>query len=329
LARLHLCELELRAGGWSEVQRMLDEWAESTDNDLLQWPMYERCRALLAAGRGDVEDARRWGSSVVSQAESTGGRWDWLEATRALGLAALLDKDLAGAVGHLGAVWDHTQREGVLDPGAFPVGPDLVEALAETGAYDAAQAVVDVLAERATDQDHPWAAAGAQRGAAMVAIHGDAYTDAAGDALEAAAATYGGLGLAFDEARTLLALGRAQRRAKKWGAARDVLERAVAGFEAIGSPGWAEDARAELERVGARKPAAAGGLTATERRVADLAVEGLANKEIARTLVVTVNTVEFHLRNAYAKLGIRSRVQLAARLQEVDGSGSSLGGGDM
>ena len=131
--------------------------------------------------------------------------------------------------------------------------------------------------------------------------------------------TYGGLGLAFDEARTLLALGRAQRRAKKWGAARDVLERTVAAFEAIGSPGWADDARAELERVGARKPATSGGLTATERRVADLAVEGLANKEIARTLVVTVNTVEFHLRNAYAKLGIRSRVQLAARLQEVDG----------
>jgi DNA-binding CsgD family transcriptional regulator len=63
-----------------------------------------------------------------------------------------------------------------------------------------------------------------------------------------------------------------------------------------------------------------GGLTATERRVAELAVEGLANKEIARTLVVTVNTVEFHLRNTYAKLGIRSRVQLASRLQEVDES---------
>jgi DNA-binding CsgD family transcriptional regulator len=215
-------------------------------------------------------------------------------------------------------VWDHTQREGVLDPGAFPAAPDLVEALTETEAYDSAQAVVDVLAERAREQEHPWARAGAQRGAALVEIHRDTYTDAAGDALEAAAATYGGLGLAFDGARTLLSLGRAQRRAKKWGAARDVLERTVAAFEAIGSPGWADDARAELERVGARKPAASGQLTATERRVADLAVEGLANKEIARTLVVTVNTVEFHLRNAYAKLGIRSRVQLAARLQEVD-----------
>ena len=94
----------------------------------------------------------------------------------------------------------------------------------------------------------------------------------------------------------------------------------MAAFEAIGSPGWAEDARAELERVGARRSSGSGGLTATERRVAELAVEGLANKEIARTLVVTVNTVEFHLRNTYAKLGIRSRGQLAARLQEIDGS---------
>ena len=95
-----------------------------------------------------------------------------------------------------------------------------------------------------------------------------------------------------------------------------MLERTVAAFEAIGSPGWADDARAELERVGARRSATAGLLTATDHRVAELAVEGLANKEIARTLVVTVNTVEFHLRNTYAKLGIRSRVQLASALHQ-------------
>jgi DNA-binding NarL/FixJ family response regulator len=177
---------------------------------------------------------------------------------------------------------------------------------------------VDVLAEAASSQDHPWAGAAARRGAATVDIGENSYTDEAGEALEAVAASYADLGLAFDEARTLLTLGRARRRAKKWGAARDVLERAVARFDAMGSPGWAEDARAELERVGARRPASSGALTATERRVAELAVEGLANKEIARTLVVTVNTVEFHLRNTYAKLGIRSRVELAGRLQDDD-----------
>ncbi|HET9507251.1 MAG TPA: AAA family ATPase, partial [Gaiellaceae bacterium] len=56
LQRLHLCELELRAGGWEAAARYLDEWAESSDRALLLWPMYERCRALLAAGRGEVPD---------------------------------------------------------------------------------------------------------------------------------------------------------------------------------------------------------------------------------------------------------------------------------
>ena len=45
-----------------------------------------------------------------------------------------------------------------------------------------------------------------------------------------------------------------------------------------------------------------------------LASEGLANKEIAQALVVSLSTVEFHLSNTYAKLGIRSRAQLAGRL---------------
>ena len=96
--------------------------------------------------------------------------------------------------------------------------------------------------------------------------------------------------------------------------ARDTLERAVRLFEEQGAPGWADAARADLERVGARRPSSPGRLTTTERRVADLAVQGLANKEIARTLVVTVSTVEFHLRNTYTKLGIRSRAELAAAL---------------
>ena len=47
--------------------------------------------------------------------------------------------------------------------------------------------------------------------------------------------------------------------------------------------------------------------------MAELAAEGLSNKEIARTLFVTVHTVEKHLSKAYAKLGIRSRGELGAQ----------------
>jgi len=84
----------------------------------------------------------------------------------------------------------------------------------------------------------------------------------------------------------------------------------------MGSPGWAEHARSELARVGGRRAPQTGELTPAERRVAELAADGLANKEIAQALFVTVRTVEVHLKHAYAKLGIRSRTQLARRLSE-------------
>jgi ATP/maltotriose-dependent transcriptional regulator MalT len=117
-----------------------------------------------------------------------------------------------------------------------------------------------------------------------------------------------------DRARTLLDLGRTMRRRKKWRAARAALDHAAAAFDELGSPGWAEAARSELVRVAGRKRRAEGELTETEHRVAELAARGLSNKEIAQAMVVTVATVETHLSKAYAKLGVRSRTQLAARL---------------
>ncbi|RYI97441.1 MAG: LuxR family transcriptional regulator, partial [Actinomycetales bacterium] len=245
---------------------------------------------------------------------------DWLEATRALGAAALLDKEPDEGAGHLRTVWDHAQREGVLDPGAFPVAPDLVEALVEIGALDEAREVVAVLVGAADDQDHAWARLTARRGAGVIAL-ATGWSDAEAASLGEVATAYGELGLVFDEARTWLLRGRAERRSRKWGAARDSLERAIGLFDAMGSAGWSADAHAELDRVGARRPAD-GQLTSTERRTAELAAQGLANKEIARALVVTVSTVEFHLRNTYTKLGIRSRVELGARLRELDEPGS-------
>jgi DNA-binding SARP family transcriptional activator/DNA-binding CsgD family transcriptional regulator len=314
LQRLHLCEVELRAGDWDEAARLLDEWSESPERELLHWPMYERCRALLAAGRGLVDEARRWAADAISRAEAGGVRWDLFEALRALAIAELLAHDPGSTAERLRGVWAHTEREGVDDPGVFPVAPDLVEALAELGDLEEARGVTGRLRVLAEGQEHPWGLATARRCAAVVELAASGYDDHVAAELEQAADEYGRLGLRFDRARTLLALGRAQRRSRKWGAARDTLERAATAFDELGSTGWADDARSELARVGARRAAAAGELTPTEHRVAALAAEGHANKEIAQALVVTVNTVEFHLRNAYAKLGVRSRTQLAARL---------------
>jgi DNA-binding CsgD family transcriptional regulator len=75
---------------------------------------------------------------------------------------------------------------------------------------------------------------------------------------------------------------------------------------------WAERTRRELQRVRAR--AAPSELSATELRIAQLAASGLTNQEIADEAFVSRKTVEANLARAYAKLGIRSRAQLADAL---------------
>ena len=310
LVNLHISELELRSGEFAAASSRLDDWAESSERELTFRPQYQRCRALLAAGRGDVAGTERWANDAISRAERTGSRWDELEARRARGMVGLRTGEPQRAVEDLRAVWEHTQREGVLEPGVFPVAPDLVEALVEVDAIAEARAVTIRLAQLAKRQDHPWARATVKRCRALLAPG----ADHAAATLRAAAGDFERLGLRFDAARCMLALGRIQRRAKQWRAARDSLGSAEAAFERLGSPGWAELARSEHERIAGRRPSAGGELTATERRVVELAARGLANKQIASTLVVAVHTVEVHLAHAYAKLGVRSRSQLAGRL---------------
>jgi len=312
-ARLHFCELALRTGDWDVAARVPDEWAEASE-EFSVMPLYQRCRALLDAGRGFPEEADRWAEEAIARAEAIGTQWDWLEALRARGIAALLAHDHARAVESLRAVWEHMGREGVDEPGAFPVAPDLVEVLVEVGETEEAGAVAARLQMLADDQTHPWGLATASRCDGLLRFAADTYAEAA-SALTQAAAAHESLGLRFDQARTLLALGRGERRLRKWGAASRSLEQASAVFDEIGSTGWSEQARSELERVGGRRPQSAGTLTRTEQRVAELAAEGLSNKEIAGTLFVTVHTVEVHLSRAYKKLGIRSRSQLASRLR--------------
>ena len=77
----------------------------------------------------------------------------------------------------------------------------------------------------------------------------------------------------------------------------------------------------ELRRLGHRvraRPttAADGDLTAREREIAELVAAGRTNREVAAQLVLSERTIEAHLRNVYAKLGVRSRVELTRRLTE-------------
>jgi len=313
MIRMHRIELELRSGEFDVAHRLLEEWNESADYETQFRPQYPRCRALLDAGRGAAEEARRWARQTIELAQPAGTKWDELEARRALGIAALFESAPDQALAELGPVWEHCESERVLDRGAFPVAPELVEALVELERFEIAEAVSARLGKLAEEQDHPWGRATAKRCGALVRLVGAGYEETSAAALLDASVDLERLGVRLDGARCLLALGRAQRRAKRWRAARETLEQASAAFGRLGADGWQRRAGAELARVGGR-PRADGGLTASERRVVELAARGLSNKEIASALHVTVNTVEVHLARAYAKLGVRSRTQLASRL---------------
>ena len=89
---------------------------------------------------------------------------------------------------------------------------------------------------------HPWARVTGIRCLALVTLDGRASSEGI-ERLWAAADEYAELGLVFDRGRTLLALGRAARRHRRWGDARQALDAAIVTFESLGSDGWASVAR--------------------------------------------------------------------------------------
>jgi len=105
-----------------------------------------------------------------------------------------------------------------------------------------------------------------------------------------------------------------ERRRRREG--REALRLALALAQKCGATALAERVRGNLGAGGGRPPrlelTGVDALTPAERRVCDLAAGELTNREIAQTLFVTEKTVELHLTNAYRKLGIRSRFQLAS-----------------
>jgi DNA-binding CsgD family transcriptional regulator len=134
--------------------------------------------------------------------------------------------------------------------------------------------------------------------------------------------------LRLEYARSLVDLGAALRRS---GQRRDAREPLVTGMDLAhrcGAAPLAQRAREELLAAGARPRRAErtgiDALTASERRTAALAVDGLSNREIAQHLFVSSRTVESHLRRAYMKLGLSSRRELAATFTAAEISNPPL-----
>jgi DNA-binding CsgD family transcriptional regulator len=194
--------------------------------------------------------------------------------------------------------------------------PDAVESLIHLGRLDDAEHLVGVLEHNGARLNRAWMlAVGARCRAMLLAARGD--VDAATLAAQRAMVEHERLPMPFERARTQLLVGQLQRRHRQRDAAAVTLREALGVFEDLGTPLWANRARAELDRanVGSRRNAE---LSPSELQVAELAASGLTNRDVAAALFISPKTVEANLARIYRKLGIHSRAELGRHMGSVD-----------
>ena len=275
-------------------------------------------RALVEAHLGEEAAARRHAAEAIDLDDHLEPPLAERTAAWALGILELSLGGYGKASDHLGPLVESRWSAGVAEPGDMRFVPDLIEALIGSGQLVDAQRMLDRFDElaRASGRIHALAACDRCRGLLLAA---QGVPDAAIEALEASRSRYATIDDPFGSARTSLALGTVERHRLHKRAARDALETAVASFEALGARPWTKRANAELGRIGGRAPSR-DALTPGEQQVASLVAEGRTNREVAGSLSVTERTIEGHLSNIYAKLGVRSRADRRTRDRGVPGA---------
>jgi len=257
-----------------------------------------------SAARSDAEEALRLGAPLGALMAARTVAW-------ALGLLELSLGNPAGAHAQLGPLIEARRAAGVGEPGDLRFVPDEVEALIGSEQLAEAEALLAWFEGLAQASGREYALAACYRCRGM--LHGArGELDEAVAALEASRVRYATIADPCGLGRTLLLLGTTQRRARHRLAARESLEASLAVLESLGAKLWTESARAELARIGGRH-AIGNELTPSERKVATLVAEGHTNREVAAALFLTERTIESHLSRTYAKLGLRSRAELAHR----------------
>ena len=314
-ALLVVADVDFRLGDWKAADAISREAIRvSVDTGQAAWQGFAlSTRARLTAARGREEESREAALEALRIAESEGIGAGLRFVHGALGFLALGLDRVDEAIVELEAVERILDGSGLREPTLVPWAPDLIEAYVRDGRDDEARRLLAVHEDQAASSGSAFAAATAARGRGILA-------DDFEREFESALDLHDRRPMPFERARTLLAFGRRLHRARRRVAARERLREALVTFEQLGASAWATQAENELRAAGGRRRRAAadeGELTAQELRVAAAVKRGATNREIAAELFLSPKTIEFHLRQIYRKVGVRSRTQLAATLDDA------------
>jgi DNA-binding CsgD family transcriptional regulator len=268
--------------------------------------------AWVEARCGREEQSRAHAGEALALARELGANLFEIWALTALGEVELAGGNAEAALACFDELQDALNRHGISDADLSP-GPERVELCLRVGRRADAERIAVEFIHAATAKGQPWALARASRCRALLAPD-NTFTAPFDEALALHARTPD----AFETALTQLAYGERLRRTGQRIHAREHLRAAFETFDGLGTTPWAERARSELAATGEtarrRDPSTLDELTPQELKVALLLAEGKTTREAAAALFLSPKTVEYHLRNAYRKLGIRSRQQLAEAL---------------
>ena len=313
-ALTHLARVEAMTGHMSSARALTEEaldLAGQTEQETYR-DMALCARGQVCAQAGDLAEARAAATEVLGRLQDHPDVVLEVTAREVLGLVALTAGDPAEADRQLSRADEIEELIHNREPINQRFQADHAEAVIGLGDLERAEELVRRMEARAKALPRPWILAVSARSRGLL----NAARGELGEALsdyERALEAHQTLDMPAELGRTLLAQGRLLRRRNERQRAQECLEEAARVLEAGGAAGWVTVAHDELGRARGRRRSPER-LTATERQIAELAVSGLRNSEIADRLFLSGKTVEANLSRAYRKLGIRSRMELGPRL---------------
>ena len=327
LAATPLLLLHITTGRWDEAVVLGEELLALTGR-VGQRAMSARVRAsltLLAGSRGDIDGCEELVDRIPPESSPQGGDLATAATTHwGRARAALSVSDPRTALLHLNKI-SAEPSDAVSSLIAFLTIPDLVECHVRLGQDSEA-----VEALRRCDRWRVDVTTGHLFGPIL-----RARALVTPSAAESERLLTESIGLCrdypFERGRAELQLGKLLRRERRIKDARRSLQAAVASFESLSAPLWAGQAAAELRAAGFGHRSAGDSthrrislLTPQERRIAQLASQGLTNPEIGLRLSISSSTIRYHLSKVFQKLAINSRRQLLHSQLFADGDADTV-----